>query len=289
MRHADHQLLHAELAAALDDLLEGGDQGLAAVEPETLGAGVALVAEALEHLGIGQALQDRALARDGEFGVIARHLDARLDPLALLELLDVHVFDADLLAIGRLERGQNLFQGRGREAEEPIDEDRPVEIGLGEAVSRRVEIGVIVPIGEAERIEIGDHVTAGAIGADEVHRAHGIERGLMHLLGKRRGRVAVRRRRRRGMAIGDQGLGGPAPAGALELIFDVSGLVFERGKEPPPALIDACRVLDKTGVKLGDVLGIEAGQKGGLVGLGHGGCDFALRDRLKIGTFTPNT
>ena len=96
MRHADDQLFHAQLAAALQDLFERRHQRLAAIEAEALGAGIALVAEALEHFGIGQALQDGALAGQREFGLVARHLDARLDPLALLELLDVHVFDADL-------------------------------------------------------------------------------------------------------------------------------------------------------------------------------------------------
>ena len=62
MRHADHQLLHAELAAALDDLLQRRDQRFAAFEAEALGAGVALVEEALELLGRGQALEDGALA-----------------------------------------------------------------------------------------------------------------------------------------------------------------------------------------------------------------------------------
>ncbi len=62
MRHADDKLLHAELAAALQHLLQRRDQGLAAVEAEALGAGIALVEEALEHLGDGEALQDRALA-----------------------------------------------------------------------------------------------------------------------------------------------------------------------------------------------------------------------------------
>jgi hypothetical protein len=35
--HAQHDLLHAEIAAALDDLLERRDQRLAAIEAEALG------------------------------------------------------------------------------------------------------------------------------------------------------------------------------------------------------------------------------------------------------------
>jgi hypothetical protein len=40
MGHAEHDVLHAQIAAALDDLLERRDQRLAAVEAEALGAGV---------------------------------------------------------------------------------------------------------------------------------------------------------------------------------------------------------------------------------------------------------
>src|SRR5690606_38837034 len=84
MGHADDDLLEAQLAAALDDLFEGRDQRLAAVEPEALGAGVFLVEEVLEHLRFGQALQDGALAAFGEVAVVAAALHALLQPLALV-------------------------------------------------------------------------------------------------------------------------------------------------------------------------------------------------------------
>src|SRR5690242_17391195 len=90
MWHADDQLLHAELAAALDDLLERRDQRLAAFEAEALGAGVAAVQEALEGLGGGKPLEDRPLALDREIRLVARRLDALLDPAPLDRILDVH-------------------------------------------------------------------------------------------------------------------------------------------------------------------------------------------------------
>ena len=62
MRHADDDLLDAELAAALDDLLQRRDHGLGAVEAEALGAGVLHVGELLEALGLDQLVEDRALA-----------------------------------------------------------------------------------------------------------------------------------------------------------------------------------------------------------------------------------
>ena len=62
MGHAEHDLLHAERAAALDDLLERRDQRFAAVEAEALGALVLDVDELLEAFGLDQLLQDRLLA-----------------------------------------------------------------------------------------------------------------------------------------------------------------------------------------------------------------------------------
>ena len=46
--------LHTQIAAALDDLLQRRDQGLGAVQAEALGAGIFLVEEALEALGLDQ-------------------------------------------------------------------------------------------------------------------------------------------------------------------------------------------------------------------------------------------
>ena len=58
MRHAHRDLSDAELAAALDDLLERRDHRFAAVEAEALGAGVFQIAEFLERLGFDQFSED---------------------------------------------------------------------------------------------------------------------------------------------------------------------------------------------------------------------------------------
>ena len=78
--HAEDDLAHAELAAALDDLLQRRDGRLAAVEAEALGAGVLDVEEVLEALGLDQLVEDGALALAGEGDLLVRALDALLDP-----------------------------------------------------------------------------------------------------------------------------------------------------------------------------------------------------------------
>src|SRR6202789_397855 len=83
MRHADHDFLDAEIAAALDDLLERRDQRFRAVEAEPLGAGKFEIAELLEALGLDQLHQDGAASLAGETDFLVRALDALLNPALL--------------------------------------------------------------------------------------------------------------------------------------------------------------------------------------------------------------
>ena len=55
MGHAQHDLLHAQLAAALDDLFQRRDGGFAAVQAETLGADEAVGGEFLEAFALRSA------------------------------------------------------------------------------------------------------------------------------------------------------------------------------------------------------------------------------------------
>ena len=100
MRHAEHDVLDAQRAAALDDLLHRRDRRFAAVEPEALGADEFHAAEFLEDFGFDQLVQDRALAFARERDLVLGALDPPLKPFALLGIGDVHVLVADRAAIG---------------------------------------------------------------------------------------------------------------------------------------------------------------------------------------------
>src|SRR6478672_12618831 len=80
MRHAEHDLLHAEIAATLDDLLQRRDQRLSPVEAEALGAGELDVAEFLEAFRLHQLVEDRALALASEADLLVGAFDALLQP-----------------------------------------------------------------------------------------------------------------------------------------------------------------------------------------------------------------
>src|SRR5438105_4066559 len=100
MRHAEHDLLDAEIAAALDDLLECRYQRLGAIKAEPLGAGEFDVTEFLEALGLDQLLQNCATAFGREADLLVRPLDAFLDPALLRAIRDVHELDTERLAVG---------------------------------------------------------------------------------------------------------------------------------------------------------------------------------------------
>ena len=161
--------------AALQDLLERRDHRLAAVQAEALGAGELDVQEALELLGLDQPLQDGALALGGELGLVADALDALLDPGLLVRMLDVHELDADRAAVGLAQHLHDLAQGRRLQPEHVVEEDRPVHVGFGEAVGLRIELRVVLPALQAERIEIGHQVAAHAVDADQHQRADRID------------------------------------------------------------------------------------------------------------------
>ncbi len=147
---------HAQRAAALDDLLQRRDHGLAAVQAEPLGAGEALVQEAFEALGLDQLLQDGDLALLGERDLLVAALDALLQPGLLGRVGDVHVLHADVAAVGAAQDRQDLADGGGLQAQHEVEEDRAVVVGLGEAVGGRVELGGVgFGVRDAQRVEVG--------------------------------------------------------------------------------------------------------------------------------------
>src|ERR1700759_3139374 len=108
MRPAHDDLLHAERTAALDDLLERRDHRFAAVETKALGAGEFQIAEFLKAFGFDELVEDGAFAFGGERDFLVRPLDALLDPAFLRGVRNVQKFDAESLAIGPAQDGNDL-------------------------------------------------------------------------------------------------------------------------------------------------------------------------------------
>src|SRR3546814_10713179 len=99
--------------------------------------------------------------------VLFRSLDASLDPQLRRRILDVHVFDRDRAAVGLVEPLHDLPQGRGLEAEDVVDEDRPVPVVRTEPVVPGVELRMVVMGHQAERVELRLEMPADPVGADQ--------------------------------------------------------------------------------------------------------------------------
>ncbi len=181
MRHADDDLFDAERAAALDDLLQRRDHRLAAVEAEALGAGELQIAELLEALGLDQLVEDRALALAGEVDLLVAALDALLHPGLLRRIGDVHELDAERLAVGAAQDGDDLADRGEFQPQHLVEENLAVEVGVGEAVGARIELLLVLLRLELERIELGVEMAAHPVGADQHQRVDGIARRLQHV------------------------------------------------------------------------------------------------------------
>ena len=184
--HADGDLADAHLAAIFDHRLERRDRAFAAVEAEALGADIFLGEEFLPLLGLDHLGEDRLLALGGELDGVVGALDPLLDEAPLLQVVDVHIFEADVAAVGRLQHRDDLADASPARSRARRRVDRAVEVGVGEAVigraSGRPGSSRVV---QAERIELGGEMPAHAIGADQHHRPDASRRRRG---GSRRGR-----------------------------------------------------------------------------------------------------
>ena len=181
MRHADHDLLHAQRAAALDDLLHRGDQAFAAVEAEALGAHVLDVQEFLEALGLDHLVQDRLSTFPGERDLLAVAFDPLLQPRGLLGVGNVHVLQREGAAVGAFHDVEDLPDRPMLKPQHVVEEDGPIHVGLGEAVGFRIELGMRGLVAHAQRVEIGNEVPPDPVGADQHERPDRVEHGALDL------------------------------------------------------------------------------------------------------------
>ena len=109
-------------------------------------------------------------------------LDALLEPAPLLGVGDVHVFGADMVAVGAPQDIEDLAQRCELKSERATDEDGAVIVGLGEAIGLGLELRMLAPRRKLQRVELGDEVAASTIGADQHACAKRVARGGKRLL-----------------------------------------------------------------------------------------------------------
>src|SRR5690349_15117589 len=195
MRHAYTNFMHTEIAAALDDLLERGDQRLSAVKTEALGSGIFDVEEFFEAFSLYQFVEDGALAFASEIYFLVPTFDSFLNPGLLRGIGDVHELHAKRLAICAPQDRDDFAHRRKFKPKDLVEINLAVHVGFGEAVRARIEFFLILFSFEIERIELGMKVATHAVSANEHERMNGVARCLHDIIGRKRDALGLRRGR----------------------------------------------------------------------------------------------
>ncbi len=168
MGHADHHLAHAMAAGALDQLIEHGDQRIAALQREALLAGVLGVQKALQSLGRRQPVEQALADLRRIFRPAAHALERALQPALLGGIGDVHVFGADGTTVSLLHDREDVGEPRMPRPDQRTGFEHRIEIGVGQPVMRQREFGYVFRRAQAEWVEIGHLVAAKTVGVDQL-------------------------------------------------------------------------------------------------------------------------
>ncbi len=165
--HPQHDLVDAMLAGLFDRQVQQRDQALRSFQREGLRADIFLADKLLEDHRVGQAREnaDLGLARNRQ-AVLAR-LHPLAEPIADVQVVDVHELHADRSAIRVLQPIIDFPQRTNIGARDGHGGKRAVQIVVGEAVKGRIKLRRSGPL-RPQRIEPGEQVPANAIRADEL-------------------------------------------------------------------------------------------------------------------------
>ena len=106
MSHCNGNLVDPAVCSLIQDLVQKRDQRLPAFQRETLLAKVLCLQEFFESLGVNERRQNMTLFLSGR--CFKGAFNAFLDPLSLVRVLNVHVFDADRTNIGIVQASKQI-------------------------------------------------------------------------------------------------------------------------------------------------------------------------------------
>ena len=170
VRHPDDRFLHMLVGCFRKYLGEHRDGGFGTLRARTACVRRNACAGSVRTLGRDQAAKGLAANLRRERDTRLWGLDPALDPGLFTGILDVPILDADLLAVGLAQDGQDLAQGSAFEAAEAAGDELAVEVPHGQPISGRVQFGVVQGMG-AERIEVGDQMPTDAVQVDELQHS----------------------------------------------------------------------------------------------------------------------
>ena len=144
MGHPDDKLVNAQLGPFVDDRINGRDGAFPAFEGESFLSYIFDAEKFFKYLASIEFLQDMLffLYRKTNFGRAAFYLF--LQPLPFFAVGDIHVLEAEVPAINGLQLFKYFAQCASAQPQFAAREKSAIEVGLAEAIVRKVEVGVPV-------------------------------------------------------------------------------------------------------------------------------------------------
>src|SRR6185437_2628346 len=164
MRHPHCDLLDAQIAGAINQLVEECDDGFASFDREALLAQKFGIQKPLKLFG-GNELPENALLNFRVDRIGMHELAANLlaQPKLLFLALNVTILGADLAAVGALENVEDLSQGRSFRPAEAARDEYSIQIPNRQSVGFDVEFGMIKQRHRMQRIDVRRQMATHAI------------------------------------------------------------------------------------------------------------------------------
>ena len=125
------------------------------------------VEEPFEGPGLDQLAKDMLAVLDRQVGLIPLGFHAVHEPLFLQWVLDVHVFRANLSAIGLAQYFEDFPERGFLQSAETMGEKPPVQIPEGIAEGGRIEFGVVMHRACFQGIQVGHQMAPDPVEVDE--------------------------------------------------------------------------------------------------------------------------
>ena len=172
--HADDHLTNAVRGAMFNHRIEGGNQRFPAFQREPLLSDEFLLQEFFEERCLAQLFENLLPIHSFNARPV-RQLNRLANPLLPLDIADVHVLDANAVAVGLLQMRHDVAQFCRPDAHLLARLEHGVQVGITQAKMTERHVGGVLPSG-ANGIRLGEEVTAGPVAMDQVKHLKFLER-----------------------------------------------------------------------------------------------------------------
>src|SRR5207249_12337734 len=168
--HADDRFLDVVQRGFGQNPLQYRDGSLCPFQAESLVPDEPGVKKPLKPLGRREAAENLPLGFCVQRRPIFRRLHTLLNPALFFRVLNVAVFDADLLTISLAQHGKDLPERAARESPEAPCNKLPVQIPDSQTIGSRVQIRMVESV-LAQRVQVRNEMSAHPVEIDELEHA----------------------------------------------------------------------------------------------------------------------